>query len=100
MSLDIGEELATTPSFLRLRSGVDYTLEDDADRWLAEGRRAGKPCEDDYLSRDQLHLRQAKEVYNQHGWSDEALIVGMFRRAYNPHSSQRPTKARLRGSDD
>lgn len=52
----------------------------------------------DYLSKEQLALRQSKEVMNHHGVSDASLFAGMYRRAYNPLAGQRP-KGR-RSSDD
>ena len=89
------------PRILPLRSGVDYSLEDDADRWLADGRRAdgGGGAGDNYLSRDQMNLRRAREVYNHHGLSDEALIAGLFRRCFNPTFGQRPNRGRMRSDE-
>lgn len=85
---------------MSLKSGVDYRLEEDADRWLAESRRGvtSMSAKTDYLSREQLALRQSKEVMNQHGVSDASLFSGMYRRAFNPLAGQRP-KGR-RNSED
>jgi hypothetical protein len=90
----------TIPRPMSLRSGVDYRLEEDADRWLAESRRGvtSMSAKTDYLSKEQLALRQSKEVMNHHGVSDASLFIGMYRRAFNPLSGQRP-KGR-RNSDD
>jgi hypothetical protein len=94
---DIDRSIALPMS---LRSGVDYRLEEDADRWLAESRRGvtSMSAKTDYLSKEQLALRQSKEVMNHHGVSDASLFSGMYRRAYNPQAGQRP-KGR-RSSDD
>lgn len=88
------------PRPMSLRSGIDYKLEEDADRWLAESRRGvtSMSAKTDYLSKEQLALRQSKEVMNHHGMADASLFSGMYRRAFNPHSGQRP-KGR-RSSDD
>lgn len=94
------QEDRTTPRTLSLRSGVDWNLEEDADRWLAESRRGvtSMSAKTDYLSKEQLALRQSKEVMNHHGVSDASLFSGMYRRVYNPMSGQRP-KGR-RSSDE
>jgi hypothetical protein len=88
------------PRPLSMRMGTDYKLEEEADRWLAESRRGvtSMSAKTDYLSKEQLALRQSKEVMNHHGVSDSALFSGMYRRAFNPHYGQRP-KGR-RNSDD
>lgn len=85
---------------MSLRSGVDYRLEEDADRWLAESRRGvtSMSAKTDYLSKEQLALRQSKEVMNQNGVSDASLFIGMYRRAFNPLSGHRPSGRR--SSDD
>ena len=89
-----------TPRSLSLRSGTDYKLEEEADRWLAESRRGvtSMSAKTDYLSREQLALRQSKEVMNHHGVSDASLFSGMYRRAFNPLAGQRPRGRRT--SDD
>ena len=86
------------PRILPLRSGVDYSVEDEADRWLADARRAGDG-DDCYLSKDQMNLRRAREVYNHHGQSDAALVAGLFRRCFNPQFGQRPGRSRMRSED-
>ena len=79
---------------LVLKNGVDYRLEDDADRLLAEGRRGvtSMSAKTDYLSREQLALRRSKEVLNCRGVPDVSLFSGMYRRAHNPLAGQRPTR--------
>jgi len=88
------------PRVLALKSGVDFRLEEDADRWLAESRRGitSMSAKTDYLSKEQLALRQSKEVHNLQGVSDAALFSGMYRRAFNPLSGHRPRGRRT--SDD
>lgn len=82
-------------SLIPLRTGVEYSLEEEADRLLAEGRRGVTRLEDkkDYLTRDQLMLRMSREVLNCHGIPDASLMSGMFRRAYNPRSADRPHRS-------
>ena len=71
---------------LALISGVDYIVEEQANKWLARGREGVTKLEDkrDYLTPDQLQLRASKEVLNINGIPDEALFRGLFRRAHNP----------------
>lgn len=82
------------PRPLRLRSGTDYALEEQADALLAESRRGVTALSDkrDYLTHDQLRLRLSREVYNTTGVSDESLAHGLFNRCYNPDFGQRPTR--------
>lgn len=80
-------------------SGTNYAVEDEADRLLAAGRRSSESVDKtDYLSPEQLALRKSKEVLNHHGVPDGRLFTGMYRRAFNPESGQRPV--RLRSHDD
>lgn len=84
---------ADTPRcLLSLRSGVDYKLEEEADKMLAESRRGvtSMSAKTDYLSKEQLALRQSKEVLNRQGAPDAAFMSGMYRRAFNPLYGQRP----------
>jgi AraC-like DNA-binding protein len=82
------------PAELRLRSGKDDSIEDEANRLLAHSREGITALSEkrDFLSPDQLALRSAREVGNRNGFSDESLMSGMFRRAYNPLFGQRPGK--------
>lgn len=83
---------ADAPRVLSLRSGVDYKLEEEADRMLAESRRGvtSMSAKTDYLSKEQLALRQSKEVLNRQGAPDASFMSGMYRRAFNPLYGQRP----------
>jgi hypothetical protein len=87
------------PMLMSLTPGVNWKLEDQADALLAEGRRGvtSMAAKTDYLSREQLALRQSKEVFNTNGVPDSSLVAGLYRRAYNPLSGQRP---KHRKSDD
>lgn len=80
------------PTLLSLTPGVNWKLEDAADELLAEGRRGvtSMAAKTDYLSREQLALRQSKEVYNCQGVPDSSLVSGLYRRAYNPLAGERP----------
>jgi len=81
------------PRPLRLRTGIEWGMEDEADRLLNDDRRqrtaAGNP-RSDWLSRDQLLMRQNREIGNELGVCDPSLRQGMFRRVYNPCLGQRP----------
>lgn len=80
---------------MSLRDGVDFSLEEQADQFLAGGRRGVHRLSDprDWLTKEQLTLRRQKEVYNTNGMPDARLVVGIYKRAYNPHIGSRPTKA-------
>lgn len=86
------EEDRISPRLMSLRSGIDYTLEELADQMLAESRRGvtSMSAKTDYLSKEQLALRQSKEVMNRQGVSDSAFMSGMYRRAFNPFFGKRP----------
>ncbi len=74
---------------MSLRNGVDWKLEEDADRLLADGRRNDPVSKTDYLSKEQLALRRSKEVLNGNGVPDASLFSGMYRRCFNPLFGQR-----------
>lgn len=80
-----------------LRSGVNYTLEEQADAILAEGRRGITKHSEmkDYLSPSQLERRLAREVYNGYGVADSRLVSGMFKRVYAPPRRQGPREEML-----
>jgi hypothetical protein len=86
------------PAILPLRSGVDFSLEDDADRLLARDRRELRAMHmrggdlPVILTTDQLALRRAREVIGPYGAPDRATSSGMYKRVYNPLAGQRPTK--------
>lgn len=77
--------------------GVDYTLEEKANAILREGRRGitALSQKKDYLTEEQLALRQGREVYNCNGVPDAHIMSGLYRRAYNPGAGARPTGLRL-----
>lgn len=80
------------PRPLPLKTGTHYSLEEQADRLLAQGREGVTALSDkrDYLTSDQLALRASKEILNSQGFPDAALVSGLFRRAYNPLTGNRP----------
>jgi hypothetical protein len=85
---------------IRSRVGENYQLEDEAEKRLATARRQ----EDDpdmtlYLSREQMLLRQKREIMNVHGVPDSRLFSGLYVRAYNPEMGSRPHK-NMKGADD
>ena len=84
---------------MSLRSGDKNSIEEDAERILAVGRRNnGVDDVDLYLSREQMILRKNKEVYSTNGVPDASLVSGLYRRAYNPEFGARPKG--VKGSDD
>ena len=84
--------MAAARKILSLKTGVDFTVEEEADRWLARSREGVTALSEkrDFLTRDQLQLRASREVLNQNGFPDESLMSGFFRRAYNPYFGHRP----------
>lgn len=93
---DDGTFGVTDPSILPLRSGVDFSVEDDTERLLADDRRRLREQEQevDYLTADQLLLRRSRELIGPYGAPDRALSRGMYRRAFNPAMGQRPVNLR------
>lgn len=83
-------------AMLPLMTGENAALEDEAALWLAKSRVGVTALSEkrDYLTKDQLLLRYQKEVFNGTGVSDESLMSGMYRRAYNPLSGRRPRGTR------
>jgi hypothetical protein len=81
------------PNPLRLKSGEDKGIEQEAAAWLAKGRAGVRALSEktDYLTFDQLQLRARREVSNHNGVCDESLVRGMFRRTFNPLAGSRPT---------
>ena len=80
------------PRVLSLKSGTNYSVEEEANRLLAVGREGVTSLKDkrDYLTEDQLALRASKEILNTQGVPDASLVSGLFRRAFNPNSGHRP----------
>lgn len=82
-----------------LYSGVNQELEEQANAILREGRRGVTALSEkkDYLTAEQLHLRQSREILNSNGFPDPAICQGLYRRSYNPNAGSRP---RRRPSDE
>jgi hypothetical protein len=92
------EELKTKT--LSLRSGDTNSIEEDAEKLLASGRRNSDSSDKtDYLSREQLILRRNKEVYNANGVPDASLVRGIYKRVHNGEFGKRPGKGKA-SSDD
>jgi hypothetical protein len=85
-------EVSTESRVLPLRTGVDYSVEDETEKLLADDRRELREqgLDVDYLTTDQLLLRWSRELIGPYGTPDRGS-VGMYRRAYNPCIGQRPT---------
>ena len=78
---------------LSLRSGIDWTLEEQADTLLARSKATlGAPVDYQYLSGDQLDLRANREIGNHLGVADASLVAGVYRRTHNPLMGTRPRK--------
>jgi hypothetical protein len=77
---------------MRLRSGEDLSAEEYANEILVNNRRQeGKNADRrEWLTTEQILLRQHKEVYNQNGFPDSSLVSGMYKRAHNPNANSRP----------
>ncbi len=84
------------PKLLRLKSGEDHLLEEQAAAWLARSREGVTALSEkrDWLSEDQLRLRAQREILNSTGIADESLFLGMFRRAHNELAGHRPKACR------
>jgi hypothetical protein len=77
-----------------LYSGINSTLEEQANAILREGRRGVTALSEkkDYLTEEQLNLRQAREVLNSNGFPDPSIRQGLYRRVYNPMANARPRR--------
>jgi hypothetical protein len=77
-----------------LYSGINNDLEEQANAILREGRRGITALSEkkDYLTEEQLSLRQAREVLNSNGVPDPSIRQGLYRRAYNPTANIRPRR--------
>lgn len=88
------EEEAVGERVMRLRSGDNLSVEEQANEMLVSSRRREGKFADrrEWLTTEQIMLRQHKEVYNQNGFPDVSLVSGMYRRVHNPLSGSRPGK--------
>lgn len=77
-----------------LYSGINNELEERANAILREGRRGITALSEkkDYLTEEQLNLRQAREVLNANGVPDPSIRQGLYRRSYNPMANLRPRR--------
>jgi len=88
------------PKALPLRSGELNSIEEEAEKILAKGRRQDEGSDKtQYLSREQHILRKNREVYSNSGVPDASLISGIYKRVYNPDFGNRPKRARGGDSD-
>lgn len=77
-----------------LYQGINYDLEEQANAILRDGRKGITALSEkkDYLTDEQLSLRQAREVLNSNGVPDPSIRKGLYRRSYNPLANNRPRK--------
>ncbi len=83
------------PSLLDdLYTGVKSDLEEAANASLREGRKGVTALSEkkDYLTDEQMALRQAREVLNTNGFPDPSICQGLYRRAYSAHTGTRPRR--------
>lgn len=79
----------------KLRQGVDYALEEQADALLSKSRKESPQSKDDpyqVLTAGQIERRQSREIYNKNGFPEPHLFAGLFRRRDNPKARSRPSK--------
>ncbi len=95
MSLDILADLEGRTLLDGIQSGVKSDLEEAANAILREGRRGVTALSEkkDYLTDEQMALRQAREVLNGNGYPDPSIKQGLYRRAYNANAGARPSSA-------
>ena len=75
-----------------LYTGTNSELEERANAILREGRKGVTALSEkkDYLTEEQLSLRQAREVLNSNGVPDPSIRQGLYRRVYSPLAGTRP----------
>lgn len=75
--------------------GVNTSLEEKANAILREGRRGVTALSEkkDYLTEEQMALRQAREVPNANGFPDPSICQGLYRRSYNALAGSRPSRS-------
>lgn len=80
---------------MSLTNGINYKIEADANEWLRKGREGVTKLSEkkDYLTEEQLSLRNDREVPNGHGFPEAHIFSGMYRRSYNPLAGKRPSKS-------
>lgn len=82
------------PTLLRLKSGEDFALEEQAAALLAASRQGVTALSEkrDWLTDDQLRLRYQREIPNHTGVCDESIMSGLFKRAHNGELGKRPSR--------
>lgn len=78
-----------------IMSGTNYELEAIANEWLRKSREGVTKLSEkkDYLTEEQLTLRQNREIPNGHGHPEAHIISGYYKRSFNPLFGKRPTKS-------
>lgn len=91
----IGADLEDRVLLGALYSGVKSDLEEQANAILREGRRGVTALSEkkDYLTDEQMALRQAREVLNGNGFPDPSIKQGLYRRSYSPTMGNRPCRS-------
>ena len=75
-----------------LYQGINSDLEEQANAILRDGRKGVTALSEkkDYLTEEQLNLRQSREVLNSNGFPDPSIRQGLYRRCYSPLAGSRP----------
>lgn len=97
--LDVGADMQDRTILGALYSGVKGDLEEAANAILRKGREGVTALSEkkDYLTEEQMALRQSREVTNSNGFPDPSICSGLYRRAYSPTAGNRPGR---QNSDD
>ena len=92
---NVGADLEYRSLLGDLYSGVKGDLEEMANAILREGRRGITALSEkkDYLTEEQMALRQQREVLNGNGHPDPSIKQGLYRRAYNANAGLRPCRS-------
>lgn len=92
---DTLEDLYDRAILSSLCSGVKSDLEEKANAILRDGRKGVTALSEkkDYLTDEQMALRQAREVLNTNGFPDPSICQGLYRRVYSPTMGTRPYRA-------
>lgn len=93
--LGFDDELENRSLLGGIISGVRADFEEVADAFLRHGRQGVTALSDkkDYLTTEQMALRQQREVLNGNGYPDPSIKQGYYRRSYNPLAGMRPCRS-------
>lgn len=92
---ELPDEIEDRTILSSLHSGVVSKLEERANAILRDGRKGVTALSEkkDYLTDEQMALRQAREVLNTNGFPDPSICQGLYRRSYSPTMGTRPYRS-------